>query len=143
SPREKVIRVEQTTGGSGNTQGSPRIGLALAAGAPEGAIYEIGALRALDEAIDGLDLNNLFIYVGVSAGAIIGANLANNLTTAQMCRAIVSHEPGEHPFGPEPFFTPALDEVKRGAAAVPRLLWKSFQEWIRRPQDLTLLESLI
>jgi NTE family protein len=137
-----VIRVEQTAGDSSSTQGSPRIGLALAAGAPEGAVYEIGALRALDEAIDGLDLNNLFIYVGVSAGAIIGANLANNLTSAQMCRAIVSHEPGEHPFVPETFFTPAVGEVKRGGRAVPRLLWKSLQEWIKHPRDLTLPESL-
>ena len=36
---------------------SGRVGLALAGGGPEGAIYEIGALRALDEAIEGLDLN--------------------------------------------------------------------------------------
>lgn len=137
-----MILVEQTPGDSGNTKGSPRIGLALAAGAPEGAVYEIGALRALDEAIDGLDLNNLFIYVGVSAGAIIGANLANNLSTAQMCRAIVSHEPGEHPFVPETFFTPAAQEVRRGGRSVPRLLWKAFQDWVQHPRDLTLLESL-
>lgn len=134
--------MEQTTGGSGNTQGSPRIGLALAAGAPGGAVYEIGALRALDEAIDGLDLNNLFIYVGVSAGAIIGANLANNLSTAQMCRAIVSHEPGEHPFVPETFFTPDVQQVKGGGRAVPRLLWKALEEWVMHRRDLTLLESL-
>lgn len=134
--------MERNPGDSGGTKGSPRIGLALAAGAPEGAIYEIGALRALDEAIDGLDLNNLFLYVGVSAGAIIGANLANNLTTAQMCRAIVSQEPGEHPFVPETFFTPAVAEVRRGGAAVPRLLWDSVREWITHRRDLTLLESL-
>ena len=30
-----------------------RIGLALAGGGPEGAVYEIGALRALDEALEG------------------------------------------------------------------------------------------
>ena len=36
--------------GAGGGVGSPapRIGLALAGGAPEGAVYEIGALRALD-----------------------------------------------------------------------------------------------
>ncbi len=33
----------------------PRVALALAGGAPEGAIYQIGALRALDEACDGLE----------------------------------------------------------------------------------------
>ncbi len=134
--------MEQTEGGSHSKNGSPRIGLALAAGAPEGAVYEIGALRALDEAIDGLDLNHLFIYVGVSAGAIICANLANNLTTAQMCRAIVSHEPGEHPFVPETFFTPALDEVRRGGGTVPRLLWEAVRKWLINPRDITLVESL-
>jgi NTE family protein len=126
--------------GKGN--GSSRIGLALAAGAPEGAIYEIGALRALDEAIDGLDLNHLDIYVGVSAGAILCANLANDLTIAQMCRAIVSQEPGEHPFVPETFFTPAFHEMKRGGRAVPRLLWESILQWVTHPRDLTLSESL-
>jgi NTE family protein len=126
----------------GVTDGSPRIGLALAGGGPEGAIYEIGALRALDEALDGLDFNNLYVYVGVSAGAFICANLANNLTTAQMCRAIVSSEPGEHPFVPETFFTPAFREVARGGQAVPRLLMESLWEWITHRRDLTLLESL-
>ena len=38
---------------------APRIGLALAGGGPLGAIYEIGALCALDEALAGLDLTQL------------------------------------------------------------------------------------
>ena len=58
-----------------------KIGLALAGGGPEGAIYEIGAIRALDESIEGLDLNDLQIYVRVSAGAFIASCLANNLST--------------------------------------------------------------
>jgi NTE family protein len=119
-----------------------KIGLALAAGAPEGAIYEIGALRAIDEALDGLDLNDLHVYVGVSAGAFLTANLANNLTTAQMCRAIVSTEPGEHPFVPETFFTPAVRELLQRTLTVPRLLAESVWDWISRPGDRTLLESL-
>lgn len=35
---------------------TPKIALALAGGGPLGAIYEIGALCALDEALDGLPL---------------------------------------------------------------------------------------
>ena len=96
-----------------------KIGLALAGGGPEGAIYEIGAIRALDESIEGLDLNDLHIYVGVSAGAFVASCLANGLTTAQMCRAIVSHEPGEHPFQPQTFFTPAVRELFRRGTSVP------------------------
>ncbi|HEY0515020.1 MAG TPA: patatin-like phospholipase family protein, partial [Thermoanaerobaculia bacterium] len=134
--------MERTGNDPGNTTGSPRIGLALAGGGPEGAIYEIGALRALDEAVDGLDLNHLHVYVGVSAGAFIGANLVNNLTTAEMCRAIVSHEPGEHPFVPETFLTPAVREIARSGQAVPRLLLESVWRWLTHRKDLTLMESL-
>ena len=57
---------------------APRIGLALGGGGPLGGIYEIGALRALDEALDGLDFNNIDVYVGVNAGSFVAANLANN-----------------------------------------------------------------
>ena len=49
------------------------IGLALAGGGPFGAVYEIGALIALEEALEGLDLNRLDCYVGVSAGSIAAA----------------------------------------------------------------------
>ena len=119
-----------------------KVGLALAGGGPEGAIYEIGALRALDEAIEGLDLNDLFVYVGVSAGAFIAANLVNGLTTAQMCRAIVKHEPGEHPFTPETFFTPAVGEFVRRGLSVPRLISQAFAQFARDPDDRTLTDSM-
>ena len=66
-----------------------QIGLALAGGGPEGAVYEIGVLRALDEALDGLDFNAVPVTVGVSAGAFIGASLANGITTAQLVRSVV------------------------------------------------------
>jgi predicted acylesterase/phospholipase RssA len=120
----------------------PRIALALAGGAPEGAIYEIGALRALDEACDGLDLNHLFIYVGVSSGAFLTACLANDLTTAQMCRAIVSHEPGEHPFVPETFLTPSLRHLWRGGRTAPRLLGEALWEYATKSGERNLLASL-
>ena len=54
-----------------------RIGLALAGGGPLGAIYEIGALCALEESLEGLDFTDLDCYVGVSAGGFIAAGLVN------------------------------------------------------------------
>lgn len=120
----------------------PRIGLALAGGGPEGAVYEIGALRALDEAIEGLDLNQLDLYVGVSAGAFIGACLANGLTPAQMCRAIVKSEPGEHPFVPSTFFTPALGELLRRGSRLPAVVFEALRDYARSPGDPSLLEAL-
>ena len=52
---------------------SQGVGLALAGGGPGGAVYEIGALRALEEAIEGFDPNRLDVYVGVSAGSMVTA----------------------------------------------------------------------
>ncbi len=108
----------------------PTIALALAGGGPEGAIYEIGALRALDEAIGGLDLARLPIYVGVSSGAFVGACLANGISTAQLCRSVVRDEPGEHPFRPELFLTPAFGEWARRGASVPRHLAEGVADWL-------------
>lgn len=119
-----------------------RIGLALAGGGPEGAVYEIGALRALDEACDGLNLHELDIYVGVSAGAFIASSLANDLTTTQMVRALVKHEPGEHPFVPQTFFTPNYREWARRSLMLPRLFADAMLEFRRAPEEQTLFESL-
>ncbi len=121
---------------------SPKIGLALAGGGLEGAIYEIGALRALDEVLDGFDFNAAHIYVGVSAGAFLSACLANNLTTAQMCRAIVSSDPGEHPFVAETFLTPAFTRVAGAAGSLPRLLFEAIQDYVARPSEKSFLGSL-
>lgn len=119
-----------------------RIGLALAGGGPEGAVYEIGALRALEEAIDGLDLNAVHTYVGVSAGAFLASALANGITPSQLARALVKEEPGEHPFVPETFFTPAYKELGRRGLMLPRLLADALLQFSRHPRDQTLLESL-
>lgn len=122
--------------------GRPAIGLAMAGGGPQGAIHEIGAVMALHDAIEGLDLNNLEIYVGVSAGAFVAACLANKLTPAQMVRAIVKTEPGEHPFVPETFLTPALAEYFRSGFRVPKVFLESLWTYLQRKDDMTLVESL-
>jgi NTE family protein len=105
-------------------------------------VYEIGALRALEEALDGVDFNDLDVYVGVSAGSFIASCLANGLTPTQLVRAIVKHEPGQHPFVPKTFFTPAYWELTKRALKVPWLLTEAIWGAALRPSDLTLRESL-
>ncbi|HVB32724.1 MAG TPA: patatin-like phospholipase family protein [Gemmatimonadaceae bacterium] len=113
--------------------GVGRVGIALAGGGPVGAMYEIGALRALEEAVDGLDLNHAHSYVGVSAGSFIAACLANGLTTTQMLRAALRDEPGVNPLRPEIFFKPAYREFAKRGFKLPRLVFESVNEMIRRP----------
>ncbi|WP_298453246.1 patatin-like phospholipase family protein [uncultured Marinobacter sp.] len=121
---------------------APRIGLALGGGGPLGGIYEIGALRALDEALDGLDFNNLDVYVGVNSGSFVAANLANQMTTAQLCRIFVRNEAEVHPFHPDVFFRPALKEMAGRVLAVPGLVTTAVRRFIANPYDQSLLEAL-
>ncbi|MDI1253472.1 patatin-like phospholipase family protein [Thermomonas sp.] len=99
----------------------PKIGLAIAGGGPIGAMYELGALRALDEACDGLDLTRLDCYVGVSSGAFFAAGLANRMDTAELCRIFISGDSQDVTFRPETFLRPALLEYMRRAASIPKL----------------------
>ncbi len=124
------------------TSRRPRIGLALAGGGPQGAVYEIGAVHALDEVLEGVDFHRLDVYVGVSAGSFIASTLANGLDTAQLCRAIVSQEPGEHPFTPETFLTPGVREWTRRLVSVPRLFTESLFDYLRHPLDTSLAGAL-
>jgi len=100
---------------------APKIGLAVAGGGPIGYMYELGALRALDEAIEGLDLTRLDCYVGVSSGAFLAAGLANRMDTAEMCRIFITGDSDDVEFHPEAFLRPALFEYMRRATNAPRL----------------------
>jgi len=88
----------------------PRIGLALAGGGPFGAIYEIGALFALEESVEGLDLNDLDCYVGVSAGSFLAAALANGIPVSEMYRLFIAGEKGEGAVTPRLFMRLAYRE---------------------------------
>jgi len=98
-----------------------RIGLAIAGGGPIGGMYELGALRALDEAIEGFDPTRLDVYVGVSSGAFLAAGLANRLSTAEMYRIFITGDSHEVKFKPRIFLQPAFLEYMRRAANLPGL----------------------
>lgn len=96
-----------------------RIGLALAGGGFMGAAYELGALSALAEAIDGLDLTKLDAYVGVSAGAFIAAGLVNGVSPHRMVRMFVEDDDPETAFEPALLLRPALREWRRALRSAP------------------------
>lgn len=116
--------------------GAPaRVGLAIAGGGPIGAMYELGALRALDEACDGLDLTRMDCYVGVSSGAFLAAGLANGMDTAAMCRIFVTGDSPDVRFRPEAFLRPALAEYARRIGAAPALAGRLARDILRGRGD--------
>ncbi len=127
--------------------GQPRIALALAGGGPLGAIYEIGALCALDEALDGIDFTHLDHYVGVSAGSFIAAALANGIGPHELCKSFIDNDQPagvgvdtSDRFDPAWLTRPAWSEFARRGIMLPGLLGAAL--WRAVVQRKTLVSAL-
>jgi NTE family protein len=118
-----------------------KIGVALAGGGPLGAVYEIGALIALNEAMDGMDFQHVDVYVGVSAGAMISALQANGIAPEDMARVFIKPRPGDITFSPVLFTQPNYREYLRRIASVPGLLLSSATRYLSNPLKHGLMES--
>jgi len=120
----------------------PRIGLALAGGGPLGGIYEVGALLALADSLDGVDLNDLDVYVGVSSGGFVAAALANGISPTQMYRLFIA-EGTDASLSPAVFLRPAFGEFARRGLSLPGALGRAGLAWLRDPRRHGLLESFV
>jgi predicted acylesterase/phospholipase RssA len=105
------------------------VGLALAGGGPLGAVYEIGALCALEEALDGADFTRFDHYVGVSAGAFVAAGLANGWSPRELCAGFIENSGSGEIFDPAWLTVPAHGEYLHRAARIPGMtltaLWRA------------------
>lgn len=119
---------------------APKIGLAIAGGGPVGAIYELGALRAIDESIDGLRLHDLDVYVGVSSGALIAACLANGIPTDKICRIFLGQPQAGLKFEPERLMRPAYKEYFTRISKLPAILSDTLIGLLRQPGKANLTE---
>src|SRR5271157_6091962 len=99
-----------------------KVGIALAGGGPLGAIYEIGALLALDEALKGVTLTECDVYVGVSSGAFLAAGLANGIAPSEMHAMFILDRSHDDPFEPDLLLRPAFGEFARRLMRTPELI---------------------
>jgi NTE family protein len=72
---------------------SSKTALVLGGGGFTGAVYEIGALRALDLLSVNKTVNDFDVYVGTSAGSLVAALTANGVTPEQMMRVVNDQVP--------------------------------------------------
>src|SRR5271166_2123281 len=99
-----------------------KVGIALAGGGPLGGIYEIGALVALEEALRGVTLTDLDLYVGVSSGAFVAAGLANGIAPSEMHAMFILDRSHHDPFEPGLLLRPAFGEFARRLMQIPELM---------------------
>src|SRR5271166_5801961 len=102
--------------------GRAKVAIALAGGGPLGFFYELGALHALSEVIEGRDFTDFDVYVGVSSGSMIAAALASGFDTATMCSMFLYDESIVFPFSPATFLRPAFGEYASRLLRLPQVL---------------------
>ena len=66
-----------------------RIAMVCGGGGIVGGVFEVGVLRALDQALGGGVVNNCQMYAGASAGALLSTMLASGVTPQEMDHVIV------------------------------------------------------
>ncbi len=71
------------------TAAKPKIALCLPGGGATGAMYQIGALAALEDAVDGLEAHEFDVYVGTSSGASVAAALAGGRPVQRAYRSFL------------------------------------------------------
>jgi NTE family protein len=106
--------------------------LVLAGGGLTGAVYEIGALRAIDDVLLDRSVNDFDIYVGTSAGALIAASMANGQSPEDILRVIEGSNPKIKPLQAKIIFGWNPSEwLNWSIDLAPKL----FQAWVNYLKD--------
>jgi predicted acylesterase/phospholipase RssA len=116
--------------------------LALGGGGFTGYLFEIGALTALDDLFeDGVSMNDLDLYVGVSAGAAAASLVANGVKPQEILETNLS---GTRPyyFDHRNVFSPAIGEGIKTFWRVARQLVPLLKLYVRHYREMTLIDLL-
>ncbi len=125
------------------TSRTDKTALVLAGGGLTGAVYEMGALRAIDDLLVELDTTQFDIYVGTSAGALVCSFLANGVSPAEMIRGVE----GQHPYfrGPRPaeLFNLNVEEFLTRGVRAPMVAWRAMRYYLQHARDTSPMDVLL
>jgi predicted acylesterase/phospholipase RssA len=142
---------------------NPRVALVLAGGAVSGGAFKVGGLKALNDFLVERKITDMDIYVGLSAGAILGSSLAAGVTPDEMIKVLDGTSTRLDQLRPFDFYNPNVAEFvgrpakftydlmtylpsiasdfARGVPGLPEAVGPSLRDFVRQP-SYTRFESL-
>ena len=101
-----------------------KIALCLGGGGVTGAMYQIGVLAALEDAVEGLKADGFDLYIGASSGASVAAALAGGRSVQRIYRAILDPADDYFPLERKHLLRTDIAEWRRTLVSA----WAAFQQ---------------
>jgi predicted acylesterase/phospholipase RssA len=142
---------------------NPTVALVLAGGAVTGGAFKVGGLKALNDFLVDRKITDMDLYVGLSAGAILGSSLAAGVTPDEMVKVLDGTSTRLDQLRPFDLYNPNLREFitrpakfgydlasylpsitidfARGMPGLPAAIGAPLRAFLRRP-DYTRFEAL-
>jgi NTE family protein len=117
-----------------------RLGVVCAGGGVTGAVYEIGALAALEERLEDVSLTDFDVYVGVSAGAYISALIANGVTPGVLFRNVTRAAGSRTDIDDLSLFRFNLGEIAGRLAKAPLTILDAAWDYYKNRHETTLTD---
>jgi NTE family protein len=120
-----------------------RIALVLGGGGITGGVYEIGALMALNDYLENITINDFDMYVGVSAGSLVAAQICSGHTPGVMMSALASRRGSAvPPFLRSDVYGLNLEEWGFRMAALPRILARGVLQTLKPGTEMSVSDMV-
>ncbi|HEY3349724.1 MAG TPA: patatin-like phospholipase family protein [Thermoanaerobaculia bacterium] len=120
-----------------------KLGLVCAGGGVTGAIYEIGALAALEDRLENVSITDFDVFVGISAGAYISALLANGVTPSLLFRNATRSAGSRTDVDDLSLFRLNLAEIGSRLAKAPFTILDSAWDFYKNRHETTLTDLVV
>lgn len=114
--------------------------LVLAGGGMSGAMYEIGALQAINNFLANFSVNEFDIYVGTSAGAGVGACLASGIGPEMLLQGLNGNTKDISAINHRDLYRVDLRRISSGVLNFPLLLGRAGLHFARHFRDMSILD---
>ncbi len=119
-----------------------RTALVLAGGGITGAVYEIGALRAIDDLLIDRSVNDFDIYVGTSAGALVTSFLVNGISPETQLEVMSGKRKDVGPIKRKHIFSLNRKDYFNWGRKLPGHLLKTWYGYLRDIRHLSVFDLL-